>query len=79
MDVVPLRVLVYVTSAGVRPFEDWLESLDKTTGAIVDARLVRVQRAACSATQRTWTEDSGSSGSTRDPDSGFTSGARDAR
>lgn len=44
MDGVLVTVQVYQTSAGIRPFENWLSSLQPAVREIVDARLIRVRR-----------------------------------
>lgn len=44
MDIAPITVYYYQTSAGRCPFKDWFDSLDQRVQQIVDARLARVRR-----------------------------------
>lgn len=44
MDIAPITVYYYQTSAGGCPFREWFDSLDQKIQQIVDARLTRVRR-----------------------------------
>ena len=40
----PYEIEIYQTSEGKEPFSEWLESLDKTTSARIDARITRLRQ-----------------------------------
>ena len=44
MDIAPITIYYYQTSAGRCFFKEWLNSLDERVQQIVDTRLVRVRR-----------------------------------
>ena len=44
MDIAPVEIRYYQTTSGMRPFQEWLDSLDTALQQIIVSRLARVRR-----------------------------------